>query len=70
MKFEVLLESQIEEFAYVIVEAEDQVEAEKIALSLAEDGNVYWDDYEKAYRVDIHATEVEEYLGEDEAYNK
>lgn len=70
MKYEVLLESQIEEFAYLIVEAKDQVEAERIALSLAEDGNVYWDDYEKAYRINTNATEVNEYEGEDEAYNK
>ena len=54
MKFEIQMEGMLPQVATVIIEADDEDEAESIALSMAEDGEIDWEDCDySCYRTEI-----------------
>lgn len=54
MKYEIYMEGYLPQTATIIVEAEDVEEAEQLALDLAEEGEVNWEDCDQScYRSEV-----------------
>jgi hypothetical protein len=68
MKYEIQMEGMLPQVATVIIEADDEDEAESIALSMAEDGDIDWEDCDySCFRTEV--VDIDEYEGEQEAEN-
>lgn len=68
MKYEIYMEGYLPQTATIIIEAKDVEEAEQLALNLAEEGEVYWEDCDQScYRTDV--VEISEIEEDAEAYN-
>ena len=66
MKYEIYMEGMLPQVATVIIEADDKDEAESIALSMVEDGEIDWEDCDySCYRTEI--VEISEYEEHDSA---
>jgi hypothetical protein len=64
MRYEVFLESYVPQLSTVIVEADGEEQAKAIALTKAEQGNVFWEDCDSSCR-DIEISDVEILEGAD-----
>lgn len=68
MKFELYMEGMLPQTATVIIEAKDEIEAEEIALILAKEGDIDWEDCDQScYRTEV--VEISEIEEDAEAYN-
>lgn len=50
MKYKIYMEGYVPQTAFLTVEAINPAEAEAIALEMAEDGEVYWEDCDQSCR--------------------
>lgn len=54
MKFELYMEGMLPQIATVIIEAESEEEAEEIALLMAKEGDIDWEDCDDScYRTEV-----------------
>ncbi len=54
MKFELFMEGMLPQIATVIIEAETEEEAEEIALLMAKEGDINWEDCDDScYRTEV-----------------
>ena len=54
MKFELYMEGMLPQIATVIIEAETEEEAEEIALLMAKEGDINWEDCDDScYRTEV-----------------
>ncbi|MBA4054991.1 MAG: hypothetical protein C0490_09790 [Marivirga sp.] len=62
MKYEIYMEGYLPQTATIIIEAKDVEEAEQLALDLADEGEVCWEDCDQScYRTDVvEISEIED----------